>query len=229
MVVVDPNLLLHVIDLLLGGSPAKVADANEIVSRRGLTAVERRLFTHLTEVLSGTVTHAWDGLHELSLRPVRTETDAKHVAVFEPGEVVVDARFQVETAGCKGEIRFVLQQSSLRPLEKKLATGLLDSGSDEEADWVRPIMRLLRDVRVLSTAELGRTTIMLRELLGLKEGDVIRLDREPDNPITVFVEGTPKFLGLPTLQHGNLAVEVVSEISAKKPRSQQNTNGGQHE
>lgn len=212
----DPSLLFHLLDLLLGGSPTEVVDATAILNRRGLTAVERRLFAHLVRVLGGDLTRAWDGVAPLSIRPIRAETDPKHVALFEPGEVVVDSVLEVEIAGCKGAIHLVLPQSSLRPIEKKLASGLLDTGGDESASWVRPLTGLMREVTVMTTAELGRTSVTLRELLGLEVGDVIRLDREPDNPITLFVEGAPKLTGIPTISHGNIAVEVCSKVAERR-------------
>ncbi len=217
----DANLLFHLLDLLLGGNPSSVVDAGDILRRRGLTAVERRLFAHLTRVLAGELTAAWDGVAWLGMRPIRAETDPKHVALFEPGEMVVDAVFDVEVAGCEGQIHLIMPQSALKPIEKKLASGLLDSGGEDEAEaWQQPLTTLLREVTALTTAELGRTTLTLRDLLSLKKGEVIRLDREPDNPITVYVEGAPKMMGLPTLQHGNIAVEITSKVVAPARKSQ---------
>ena len=216
----DPSLLFHILDLLLGGTPTEVADAAAILQRRGLTMVEKRLFAHVVRTLAGEVTQAWEGVAPLTIRPVRAETEPKHVALFEQAEMVVDAVFEVDVAGAKGELHLVLPQSALRPIEKKLASGLIDNGNDEMQGWADPLTGLLREVTVLTTAELGRTVVTLRDLLSLEVGKILRLDREPENPITVYVEGSPKLMGNPTLSHGNIAIEITSkleEIGEKTP------------
>ncbi len=50
--------------------------------------------------------------------------------------------------------------------------------------------RLLQDVDVKLTVEIGSTTLTLRELLALGESSVIELDREANELLDVFVNGT---------------------------------------
>ena len=51
-------------------------------------------------------------------------------------------------------------------------------------------IHLLQDVGVKLTVEIGSTTLTLRELLALAETSVIELDREADELLDVFVNGT---------------------------------------
>lgn len=50
--------------------------------------------------------------------------------------------------------------------------------------------RLLQDVDVKLTVEIGSTNLTLRELLALGEGSVIELDRQANELLDVFVNGT---------------------------------------
>ncbi|MBC9034474.1 flagellar motor switch protein FliN [Sphingomonas sp. JC676] len=50
--------------------------------------------------------------------------------------------------------------------------------------------RLLQDVDVKLTVEIGSTSLTLRELLALGETSVIELDREANELLDVFVNGT---------------------------------------
>ncbi len=50
--------------------------------------------------------------------------------------------------------------------------------------------RLLQDVDVKLTVEIGSTNLTLRELLALGEGSVIELDRQAGELLDVFVNGT---------------------------------------
>lgn len=49
---------------------------------------------------------------------------------------------------------------------------------------------LLQDVGVKLTVEIGSTMLTLRELLALGEASVIELDRDADELLEVFVNGT---------------------------------------
>ena len=50
--------------------------------------------------------------------------------------------------------------------------------------------RLLQDVDVKLTVEIGSTSLTLRELLALGESSVIELDRQANELLDVFVNGT---------------------------------------
>ncbi|MFW2850870.1 flagellar motor switch protein FliN [Sphingomonas sp. TX0543] len=50
--------------------------------------------------------------------------------------------------------------------------------------------RLLQDVDVKLTVEIGSTQLTLRELLALGESSVIELDRQANELLEVFVNGT---------------------------------------
>ena len=50
--------------------------------------------------------------------------------------------------------------------------------------------RLLQDVDVKLTVEIGSTNLSLRELLALGEASVIELDRQANELLDVFVNGT---------------------------------------
>lgn len=213
---IAPGLLFHMIDVLLGGAANKVVDASAILSQRGLTGVEKRLFAHIVRLLGTELAHAWDGVAALSIRPVRAESEPKHAAIFEPSEMVVHAAFHVEMPGCQGDFRIIIPQSALRPVEKKLASGLVESGADNVEDWEGVIADVLSEVPVQCTAELGHTQMSLGDLLRLQVGSVIRLDRDPESEITVFIEGAAKFTGAISVHVGNFAVTIGQQLSPRE-------------
>ena len=52
-------------------------------------------------------------------------------------------------------------------------------------------MRLLENIGVSLTVEVGRTELTIRDLLRLSEGSVIELNRLAGDPLDVLVNGTP--------------------------------------
>lgn len=52
-------------------------------------------------------------------------------------------------------------------------------------------LRLLENIGVSLTVEVGRTEMTIRDLLRLSEGSVIELNRLAGDPLDVLVNGTP--------------------------------------
>ncbi|HEY6877730.1 MAG TPA: FliM/FliN family flagellar motor switch protein [Polyangiales bacterium] len=61
-------------------------------------------------------------------------------------------------------------------------------------------------------AVLGHAQSTVRNVLSLNVGDVLRLDEAPSSPLTVFIEGQKKMIGVPVVSHGNIAVEVTQMV-----------------
>ena len=52
-------------------------------------------------------------------------------------------------------------------------------------------LRLLENIGVSLTVEVGRTELTIRDLLRLSEGSVVELNRLAGDPLDVLVNGTP--------------------------------------
>jgi len=68
-----------------------------------------------------------------------------------------------------------------------------------DLDGLGRSMELLHNVEMIVTVELGRTRMMLRELLSLHPGSVVELDRNTNSPVDILVNGT-------LLAHGEVVV-----------------------
>ncbi|MEO8905656.1 MAG: FliM/FliN family flagellar motor switch protein [Polyangiaceae bacterium] len=66
----------------------------------------------------------------------------------------------------------------------------------------------LGDVPVEMVAQLGSVRLGLRRVLSLQAGQVLRLDTAVDDPVSVRVAGVTKFVGVPVISRGQLAVEI---------------------
>ena len=81
--------------------------------------------------------------------------------------------------------------------------------------------RLLQDVDVKLTVEIGSTSLTLRELLALGESSVIELDRQANELLDVFVNGTLIARGEVVVideEFGIRVTEIVSGAEDKRPR-----------
>lgn len=65
-------------------------------------------------------------------------------------------------------------------------------------------------IPVTVVAELGRVTLRLSQVLGLRPGDTLRLPSAANDPVLVRVEGVPKFDAIPVISRGQVAVKIQS-------------------
>jgi len=63
-------------------------------------------------------------------------------------------------------------------------------------------------IPVSVVAELGRVTLKLSQVLGLRVGDTLRLPSPANDPVLVRVEGVPKFDAVPVISRGQVAVKI---------------------
>ncbi len=91
-----------------------------------------------------------------------------------------------ENGAAIGALLFVVDRRSGRATE---APGSGAMGRSHAAGETIPLSRL-RDVQLEVTVELGRTSMIVSDVLGLEIGSVIELDRAAGAPIDVRVNGT---------------------------------------
>jgi flagellar motor switch/type III secretory pathway protein FliN len=65
-------------------------------------------------------------------------------------------------------------------------------------------------IPVTVVAELGRVTLKLSQVLGLRVGDTLRLPSPANDPVLVRVEGVAKFDAVPVISRGQVAVKIHS-------------------
>jgi flagellar motor switch protein FliM len=69
-------------------------------------------------------------------------------------------------------------------------------------------LEAMQEVPLEVVAELGRISVGLKKVLSFRVGDVIRLYTATDDPVSVRVGGIEKFVGMPILSRGQLAIEI---------------------
>ncbi|MBI5509011.1 MAG: FliM/FliN family flagellar motor switch protein [Deltaproteobacteria bacterium] len=75
------------------------------------------------------------------------------------------------------------------------------------------IARQLQNASLTVSATLGTARLAMADLLELRQGDVLRLDRGRDDHLPVSVAGVVKFFGRPTQHSGALAVTIEMEAT----------------
>lgn len=76
-------------------------------------------------------------------------------------------------------------------------------------------LRLLADIRVEVTVEMGRVRLPLRDLLRLAPGAVLELDRAAGDGVDVLVNGTPVARGEVFVVDGDFGVRITEILGRR--------------
>ena len=79
---------------------------------------------------------------------------------------------------------------------------------------------------VESIALLGRTRMMLSDLLGLNVGDVIKLTSDVDAPVPLLMENVPVAHGSPEIVGGNVALRLTEHLEGRNARRNEGQTNG---
>jgi flagellar motor switch protein FliN/FliY len=81
-------------------------------------------------------------------------------------------------------------------------------------------MDLLADVNLNVKIELGRTRMLVEDVLRLGEGSVVELDKLAGDPVDVYVNERPVARGEVLVLNDNFCVrinEIISPVNSAKP------------
>lgn len=212
IVAIEPTLVPHFVDLLMGGSGGPVAQRPDFATR-GFTPAEQGLIAHVATILGRALAVAWSEMGPVGLVVRRVASDPRHVVVFDAAESMIVLAVEVQW-GVVGTIQLIFPAASLAPFSNILGrtkTTMPAAGAMAPSETMRAN---IATVEVELKAMLGTAEMTVGRLLTLQVGDVVRLGNDPEEPILVRVEDEPILSGFPTTRGGNVAVEILGFIQA---------------
>lgn len=185
LLICDPTLVFAVIDNLFGGAghnPARIEG-------REFSATEQRIILRLVEVIAGEYAKAWGAIYPIELEYARSEMHTQFANIATPSEIVVTTTFQVEFGDVGGSLHICIPYSTFEPIREILYSPLQGDQGGPDRRWVALLTQQIQSATVELAAELAYSQATVRELMALKVGDFIELDRAPT--LTAKVDGVP--------------------------------------
>ena len=206
----SPLIVYPIIDRLLGGNNNEV-----FIPQRPLTSIEWRLINrshlHALEHLS----EVWRNLVDARFEIVGTESNPQLVHIVAPTEVVAFVTFEIHLGQSSGTMSLCIPFNVIESVLSRLTTQSWFYKPKPPSDLhVQRLTRHLVKSTVGLTAFLGRTRIKLSELRGLRPGDLVQLDKQPDQELIVQIEGRNKYAGSPGHVRGHRAIRLLRRATA---------------
>ena len=179
---------------------------------RELTPVERGLLRDLIfQPFLQALGQSWHALAPLQPVPVREPRNAAAARIAQPADVMLVCAFHVKLGEFTDGCAYCLPIGNL-DLERMLQSEHAWDGAADDANELNLIMAALSRVKLHLQACLPNTTLTLRELMSLQEGDVVHLDTEISEPIELRIEGQRRFHAVPVTVRDRVAAELISDM-----------------
>ncbi len=204
---VDLNVVFAIIDRSLGGPgwfPNKLRD---------LTDIERTLMQRLMARTFNSYREAWNHLLTLSLKIEALDSNPQFIPRIIPVDhIVAYTSMELRIGDVSGVMNVALPYLALHSIGQHLtdyqwSTSEAGEGTTEEeaAQLARSVERAEVEIEV----ELGTATLSLRDLVALREGDLLVFDKGRTEPLIANIQEREKFRVFPGVNKDRIAVRVV--------------------
>ncbi|MFP4526928.1 MAG: flagellar motor switch protein FliM [Candidatus Kapaibacterium sp.] len=209
---VSPQLALTVVERLLGGS------AEVQVKPRSITPIEQAVVRSVVEHALSDLRNSWRSIADLRFKFQRLEMEADFVQVAPSSEIVVVISFDVNV-GVHNYLMnlcfptFALEEVLARLNRQQVSSTLINQSSRRIRENMQVMKQQMSTTYLPLFAELGKTSLSVRELLELKVGDVIKLNKRINQEIEVYIGDRRKLAARPGSVEGKKAARITRELT----------------
>ncbi len=208
LIEVNPNISFAMLDRMLGGKGESV---NKV---ENLTEIETRLMNQLFESSLASFQEAWQSIIDLEPIMLDFEVNPQFLQLVSPNETVVVISLTMSIAETSGLINICIPHVVLEPIIPNLSMHYWMQTNQKKIseEEVELLQKRIRQAQLPLVTELGTSQISIHEFLQLGLNDVIPLKQKIDEPLTIKVGKTPKFLGQPGTKNNRMAFQVLEVL-----------------
>ncbi len=209
VVVVDTQFVFTLVDVFCGGT----GSSRFRVEGRDFSSIELSFVRRIVKKALQEMTHAWRPVYPAEVGFIRTEINPQFVSIAHPTEVVVIMESVVDVEGAAGNMQIVIPYATIEPIKDRLEKSYLGERGEMDKVWRTEVQQHVLDSEVEIKAILGHSHMSIKEIVDLKVGDVIQLERFADQPLDVMVEGVEKYHAESGVIRNYKALQLTEKIN----------------
>jgi flagellar motor switch protein FliM len=197
LIEMDIRLIFPIIDLLLGGAGTTASD-----EARELTEIDEEIMEIITTLIVKEVDRSWRALN-LSLTPGHCIKPAQITQIYPANEKLVLLMFEMTVGATTGSFKIVLPTSFVGFLLRHMK-----AAQSKKISILRHLPNPSLRERILDcqfnvAVDITRMRVLVKDLIDLKPGMILKMKAPVKNPGRLTVEGVDIFEALP-VRNGTL-------------------------
>lgn len=206
LAIVDARLVFALVENFFGGQGSQPK-----IEGREFTPIEQAIVDKVIKIVLENMEDSWRPVHDVSFELVRSEINPQFAAIVPPSDVVVVISFEVELENAIGALTICLPYATIEPIRSKLHASFQTERLEIDHVWVSRLKDRLMETPVELRVHFGNAKLTGNQLLRLKVGDVIMLDKDVEELLGVDLAGVRKFWAVPGTVKSNRAVQIIRE------------------
>ena len=221
LIILDAKLVFKLVDNFFGGDGRHAK-----IEGREFTPTELRVVQMVLNQGFVDLAEAWKAVMPINFEYVHSEVNPSLANIVSPSEVVVVSTFHVELDGGGGELHITMPYSMIEPIREVLDAGLQSDTDEQDERWVKALREDVLAAKVELECDIVRRDITLRDIVDLKEGDVIPIEFPDYHVLTA--NGVPMFKTQLGQHRGNLALKIKEFFDRSSAQNITGTPGVNH-
>ena len=208
LIEIAENLGYAIVDRMLGGLGTPLDKSREF------SEIELLILERIYNVCIDLLKEPWASVCEINPRLERIETNSQYAQIISPTEMIALVTLHIKIGDVEGLMNICLPYLTLESVMDKLNTKFWYSNLQErdEKQYTEQIESLISRAKIPIKAVLGNSTISVDDFINLQLGDIIRLDKNVNQDLDIYVGNIKKFTALPGAVGDDYAVRVTSVI-----------------
>jgi flagellar motor switch protein FliM len=206
MLEINPTIIFPIIDRVLGGP------GNPMAKERELTDIEQVVVGKLAVKALDSLRDAWERVARVNPEIVNKETNPQFVQLVAPSEMCLVIKFSLKVKEQKGAMTLCFPYMVLESIIQKLSTQkwFISNSGGSSPETRQTLQTRLQTTSVPVSVQVGKLALTAAQVLGLKAGDVIPMNKSVNAQLDVFVEDKKKFGGRPGIHSKRKAVMITT-------------------
>lgn len=175
-------VVLVALERMLGGRDPQPRE-------RELTDIDLMVVERLFGTIVGEMSQVWFDISEMTFGISSVDTQSETVQVAAGSEPTLALTLEARLEGASATMCLLVPHQAIAPVAQAFSRRE-DAVTARDPQTVAAVQRGLSLVDVTLRAEVADTQLTIEDVLGLRPGDVIRLDAEADTDVTIFADRT---------------------------------------
>lgn len=206
------SVVYGIISCLFGGAPEYSDDS------KPFTEIDLAIVNNVLPQLLKVFGDSWEKVAKISARLGRIETSPQFTQITEPNEPTALITLNVHMGPIEDMITICMPHLLLQPISKQINSMAWTLGDRKESGTGNsPVVHAhVMDTKVNLRARLHKSKATMRDLLRMKEGEILLTGHRIDDFIMMDVERIPKFQAVLGVNEGHRVVQIAKIIKERE-------------
>jgi len=209
----NPAISHKIIAHLLGNGDSTLSDNTE----KELTEIELQVFDHFYKLIVSHLKKGWDDVSSINFKIETRDTNANAIQIISDHEIVLLVVFEITIDEESGFLSICYPITYIESLLNIIVEKVFAEAKNKKVSKKKDINALISGARMKIEAMLAETELSVKDILELKEDDVILFNKNAtSSSAKVYINRKEKWSALAGGSNNRKAIQITSNIDHEK-------------